>query len=418
MKTLLKQSIRCLLLSMFVMTTLSDASASVKEGYMTVSGVVKDQRTKKKLEYVTISVAGSNTSTITNSDGEFSLKVNLATGAKNVEISHVGYLNAKIPLAEANEPKTYYLRPSDHFLKEVIVRPEYALELVQHAIDRIEYNYSKTPNMFTGFYRETVQKGRRYIQLSEAVVDIYKESYAEGIDKDRIRISKGRKLISAKNQDTLAVKLMGGPYISVLLDVVKNKDVLFDKEILNNYKYSLENPVNLDNRLQYVVSFRPIVMLPYALYNGKYYIDKETLTFTRIEFSLDMRDRDKATSSMLIRKPFGLHFKPYEANILVTYKFQNGISYLNYIRTESIFKCDWKSRLFSNKYSVVSEVVTTERNDIPIQTIPYKESFKKSQVFSDNLTNFFDEDFWGNYNIIAPTESLLEGVAKLKKQYQ
>lgn len=418
MKTLLKQSIRCLLLAMFVMITLSDASASVKEEYMTVSGVVKDQKTKKKLEYVTISVAGSNTSTITNSDGEFSLKVNLATGAKNMEISHVGYLNEKISLADANEPKTYYLRPSDHFLKEVIVRPEYARELVQHAINRIEYNYSKIPNMFTGFYRETVQKGKRYIQVSEAVVDIYKEPYTEGIDKDRVRVSKGRKLISIKNQDTLAVKLMGGPYISVLVDVVKNKDVLFDKETLNNYEYSLENPVNLDNRLQYVVSFRPIVMLPYALYNGKYYIDKETLTFTRIEISLDMRDREKAISSMLIRKPFGLHFKPYEANILITYKQQNGVSYLNYIRTESIFKCDWKSRLFSSKYAVVSEVVTTERNDKPMETIPYKESFKKSQVLSDNLTNFADADFWGNYNIIAPTESLLEGVAKLKKQHQ
>lgn len=418
MKTLLKQSIRCLLLSMFVMITLSDASASSKEDYLTVSGIVKDQKTKKKLEYVTISVAGTNTSTITNSDGEFSLKIKVATGAREMELSHVGYLNSKIVIADLNEPKTYYLRPSDHLLNEVIVRPEYARELVQHAIDRIGFNYSKNPNMFTGFYRETVQKGKRYIQVSEAVVDIYKDSYSDGIDKDRIRISKGRKLISTKAQDTLAVKLMGGPYISVLLDVVKNKDVLFDKEVIANYEYTLDDPINLDNRPQYVVSFHPTVLLPYALYNGKYYIDKETLTFTRIEFSLDMRDRDKATSYILVRKPFGLHFKPYEANILITYKSQNGVSYLNYIRTESIFKCDWKSRLFSSKYSVVSEVVTTERNDSPIESIPYKESFKKSQVFSDNVTNFSDSDFWGNYNIIAPTESLLEGVAKLKKQYQ
>lgn len=418
MKTLLKQSIRCLILSMFIVTSLNDASASVKEDFMTVSGVVKDQKTKKKLEYVTISVTGSNTSTITNVDGEFTLKVNLTTGAKELEISHVGYLNSKIKLADVTNIKTYYLSPSDHVLNEIIVRPDYARELVKEAIQKIGINYSKVPNMFTGFYRETVQKGRRYIQLSEAVVDIYKEPYSESVDNDRIRISKGRKLISIKVQDTLAVKLMGGPNISIFLDAVKNKDVLFDNDVLNNYEYTLEDPINLDNRSQYVIRFEPIVVLPYALYKGKYFIDKETLTFTRIEFSIDMSDRDKVTSSILVKKPFGVHFKPYEVNILVTYKQQNGVSYLNYIRSESIFKCDWKKRLFSSKYSVVSEVVTTERDNNPVAPIPYKESFKKTQVFSDNVTNFTDSDFWGNYNIIAPTESLLEGVAKLKKQYR
>lgn len=418
MKTLLKQSIRCLLLCVFFVSVFCDASASTKEEYFIVNGIVKDQKTKKKLEYVTVSLAGSNISTVTNSDGEFTLKVKLAVEPKELEISHVGYLNTKTVIDSKIESKTYYLRPSDHFLKEVVIRPEYARELVQKAIERIAFNYSKTPNMYTGFYRETVQKGKRYIQLSEAVVDIYKEPYSESIDRDRVRISKGRKLISSKSQDTLAVKLMGGPYISVLLDVVKNKDVLLDKEILANYQYTLEDPINLDNRPQYVVAFHPVGDVNYALYNGKYFIDKETLTFTRIEFSLDMRDREKAASYILIKKPFGLHFKPYEANILITYKQQNGVSYLNYVRTESIFKCDWKSRLFSNKYSVISEVVTTERDDMPAESIPYKESFKKSQVFSDNVTNFSDSNFWENYNIIAPTESLLEGVAKLKKQYQ
>ncbi len=30
--------------------------------------------------------------------------------------------------------------------------------------------------MLTGFYRETVQKGRRYIGISEAVLDVSKDS--------------------------------------------------------------------------------------------------------------------------------------------------------------------------------------------------------------------------------------------------
>jgi hypothetical protein len=415
MKTLFK-SIGFLLLLTFLSSMQFEAVASDVE-YYTINGIVKDSQTKKKLEYVSVSIPGSSTSTISNVEGEFSLKVKVSANAKEMEISHVGYLSSRIPISKSEEIKTYYLQPNAYLLKEVVIQPELARSLVEQAVSKIETNYSPASNMFNCFYRETVQKGKRYIQVSEAILNLYKEPYSKGIDKDRVRIFKGRKLVSQKQKDTLAVKLMGGPYMSVLLDVVKNKDILLDKEMLSSYTYTLEDPVNLDNRPQYVISFRPAVILPYALYFGKYYIDKETLTFSRIEFSLDLRDRDKAITQILIKKPLGLRFKPLDVNFLITYKVQNGISYLNYMRTESQFNCDWKKRLFKSKYTVLSEVVTTERDDAPKESIPYKESFKYDQAFTDKVSDFSDNDFWGGYNVIAPTESLLDGLNKLKKQY-
>ena len=416
MKTLFK-NIGFLFLLMFFASIQIEAVASVTEDYLTVNGIVKDSQTKKKLEYVTITIPGSSTSTISNVDGEFSLKVKVSTNAKEMEISHVGYLTSRIPINKGEEVITYYLRPNDYLLKEIVVQPGVARSIVEQAVGKIEKNYSPASNMFTCFYRETVQKGKRYIQVSEAILNLFKEPYTKGIERDRVRIFKGRKLVSPRLKDTLAVKLMGGPYMSVLLDAVKNKDILLDKEMLASYDYTIEESVNLNNRPQYVISFRPAVILPYALYFGKYYIDKETLSFTRIEFSLDLRDRDKAISQILIKKPAGLRFRPSDVNFTITYKVQNGISYLNYMRTESQFKCDWKKRLFSSKYTIVSEVVSTERDDAPKESIPYKESFKYDQTFSDKVANFTDEDFWGEYNIIAPTESLLDGLNKLKKQY-
>lgn len=415
MKTLFK-SIGFLLLLTFLSSMQFEAVASDVE-YYTINGIVKDSQTKKKLEYVSVSIPGSSTSTISNVEGKFSLKVKVSADAKEMEISHVGYLSSRIPISKSEQTKTYYLQPNAYLLKEVVIQPELARLLVEQAVGKIETNYSPASNMFNCFYRETVQKGKRYIQVSEAILNLYKEPYSKGIDKDRVRIFKGRKLVSQNQKDTLAVKLMGGPYMSVLLDVVKNKDILLDKEMLSSYTYTLEDPVNLDNRPQYVISFRPAVILPYALYFGKYYIDRETLTFSRIEFSLDLRDRDKAITQILIKKPFGLRFKPLDVNFLITYKVQNGISYLNYMRTESQFNCDWKKRLFKSKYTVLSEVVATERDDAPKESIPYKESFKYDQAFTDKVSDFSDNDFWGGYNVIAPTESLLDGLNKLKKQY-
>lgn len=45
-------------------------------------------------------------------------------------------------------------------------------------------------------------------------------------------------------------------------------------------------------------------------------------------------------------------------------------------------------------------------------------SFKADQSLSDKVSDFADENFWGAYNIIEPTESLENAVYKLKKQHK
>ena len=157
---------------------------------------------------------------------------------------------------------------------------------------------------------------------------------------------------------------------------------------------------------------------PYALYYGKLYIDKKRLSFTRAEFFLDMNDHNKATQAILRKKPFGLRFKPVEVSFLVNYKERNGLTYLSYIRNGVRFKCDWKRKLFSTNYTILSEMVVTDGKESGINTIPYKMAFRSSQSLSDKVSNFADESFWGSYNIIEPTESLEHAVNKLKKQHR
>ena len=74
------------------------AQDSADDEFITVSGVVKDKQTRKKLEYVNISIPGTNVGTITNNDGEFSIKVKNGLHARQVEVSHIGYLNGLIPV--------------------------------------------------------------------------------------------------------------------------------------------------------------------------------------------------------------------------------------------------------------------------------------------------------------------------------
>lgn len=389
-----------------------------ENNYITVSGVVKDKQNRKTLEYVNVSIPGSSVGTVTNADGEFSLKIENTEKVPALEISHIGYRNNRIHLDKAHlSDLKIYLIPHANMLNEIVIYANNPRFIVEEALRKVPANYSDKNNLLTGFYRETVQKGRRYINISEALIDVFKTPYNDRTaSQDRTEVLKGRRLLSQKSSDTLGVKLAGGPTLSIYLDVVKNEDALLDMETLHYYEFFMEEPVQIDNRLQFVISFRPRVVLPYALYYGKLYIDREKLSFTRAEFNLSMDNKAKAVQAILAKKPYGLRFKPQEVSFLVTYKDVDGKTYLNYIRNNIRFKCDWKRKLFSTGYTVLSEMVVTDRDEKSAAPIPIRRAFSQNEAFYDRVDEYWNEDFWGSYNIIEPTESLENAVHKLKKQ--
>lgn len=61
-------------------------------------------------------------------------------------------------------------------------------------------------------------------------------------------------------------------------------------------------------------------------------------------------------------------------------------------------------------------MVVTDRRENPSEVIPRNKVFTSNQIFYDKVGNYWSEDFWENYNIIEPTESLEHAVDKLKKQ--
>ena len=66
--------------------------------------------------------------------------------------------------------------------------------------------------------------------------------------------------------------------------------------------------------------------------------------------------------------------------------------------------------------TVLSEMVVTDRDEKNVVPIPNRRAFSQSEAFYDRVDEYWNEDFWGSYNIIEPTESLENAVHKLKKQ--
>ena len=386
--------------------------------FYTISGVVKDKNTKKTIEQVNVSAVGTNVGTITNEEGEFVLKINNSLNVKEIQISCLGYYNALITVSRNDkEVRTIFLTPESFNLSEVLIFSwKNPRELVKAATEKVGTNYEMNSNRLTGFYRETIQKRRNFITISEAVVEIFKGAYNKPHDRDQVKILKGRKLISPKLSDTLSVKFLGGPYMPVFLDFVKNPDILLDEESLDYYSFKMGEMTSVDDRMQFVVHFEPRMIVHFPLLFGTLFIDRENLSFTRAEFKMDMRDKQKATAAILKDKPAGLRFTPEDVTYIITYKQQGDKMYLNYIRNEIRFKCDWKRRFFATNYEVIAESIITDRTDQNVSRIPNKETFTVHQSLSNEVELYQDENFWESYNIIEPTESLESAAKRLKKQ--
>jgi hypothetical protein len=393
---------------------------SQQVNYRTIKGKIKDKETKDRIVFATVSVMNSNVGIISNTDGEFIIKIKDSLNAKNLEFAHIGYKSKIIPINDLKEnDNIIYLDPVSVSLDEVTIRPLNAEEIIRAALQLRIKNYSSVPLSLTAFYRETIQKRKDYISISEAVVDVYKAPYNKPLDKDLVKIYKGRKGSNVKKADTVMVKLIGGPYTPLLLDVVKNPYTLIDLDYINDYKFEMENVVSVANRLNYVISFEPrIENDEIPVFSGKYYIDVKSLAITSVEFTLQNKDREKASKFFIKKKPAGMRLIPVDAKYTVKYKETGGKFFFNYARGEITFKCKWPKKLFNTYYTITTEMATTDWTAVNVKKFDRKEVLKKNTVFSEELAAFNDDEFWGEFNFIEPGVSLENAMKKYKRKFK
>ena len=391
------------------------APLAVYAQQMVVSGSVVDDKTGEALGQVSFSAG--RVSVVTNEDGDFTLK--LSEKPEKISISHVGYKTRYLNVTKGqSENLKVRLRPATIQLREIVVVNEDPRELVETAISKIPENYSMVPEMLKGFYRETAMKRKHYIYVAEGVEDMYKTPYDRSINRDRVAIVKGRRLLSQKSSDTLGIKVMGGPVQAVLMDLVKNRDFLLNKEEMDAYRFTMGVPEYINDRQQYVIYMEPSWITEYALYHGKIYIDCERLAFTRIELELDMSDKEKATKTMLVKKPLGVKFKPRELTSVVDYRYDDGVTRISYLKNTFRFNCDWKKRLFATSFTATCEMVVTDSSSSDIHPIGSRSSFDSRDSYYDKVEYFLDPDYWSSYNIIEPSESLDKAIQKLVSKYR
>jgi len=392
----------------------------VKENFIEYKGKIVDKKTGTPLAFASIVVAGMNISTVSNSEGEFSLKISDEVINPKVFISFIGYKDKSIKLSDLKPEKSRIeLEPTLVELPELNVISKNAEVLMRAVLEKRGENYFNVQTLMTAFYRETIKKNRSYVSLSEAVVEVNKQPCTSN-KSDAVKLYKARKKADYTKLDTLTFKLQGGPFNSLYLDIMKNPEYLFTDDIFSTYEFSFDRSTHTDNKLIYVIDFkqRPSKTTePY--YFGKLYIDAQTLALRSAVFSLNITDKDASARMFIMKKPYNARVYPTETKYRIDYLEKDGKWYYSYSRIELGLKVIWKKKLFNTNYfSVVEMAVTDWGKESEKKSIDFKEKLKPSVIISDEASGFTDHQFWGEYNVIEPEKSIESAIKKIQKQLQ
>ena len=396
-----------------------DRKKSDQQPYITLKGKVIDSETGTPLVFASVAVSDANVAIVTNIDGEFTLKIGESLLSKNLLVSFIGYKNKEVAISSLRDKgykNVISLEAAPIPIKEIIVKPVDPYQIVTKAITRINRNYESAPNLMTAFYRETIRKNRTYVSIGEAVVEVMKAPYANDLRYDNARMYKGRKSADVEKMDTVLFKLQGGPLSSLALDIAKNTEDILTIEAMEYYNYTLSSVIEINGKPHYVIDFiqKPSVDVP--LFMGSLYIEMESFALTEAEFGFNLSDKAAAQSIFIRKKPLGMEVTPEIATYRTKYREQDGKWYFEYSRAEVKFKVDWKKKLFNTYYTTMAEIAVTDRTTEEVIKFAGKDKLRYTDVFTEKVSAFADPDFWGEYNVIEPDQSIESAIRKLSRK--
>lgn len=386
--------------------------------YNQYSGSVHDSQTNEPLVFASLSVMNSNISTITNTDGEFLIKIPKNLNNEKIVISILGYQKKIIAISALKSKKNrIQLDISVVKLSEVVFElPKDAKTLVQSMFENKKINNSDKHVLMTAFYREAIKKRRKNASLAEAIVNIYKQPYTTS-NRDKIKLFKVRKSTDYSKLDTIALKLQGGPYNALFIDLMKYPEYIFTNDTYNSYDFSFAPSTTVSERSVYVVKFKQKETIEEPLYYGKLFIDAKTRALSSAIFNLDVSDVEKASKVFVKKKPKNIEVIPESIAYRVDYRESDGKWYYSYSNAQLLFKIKRKGKLFNSTYTVNSEMAITDWKLNDHKEKPkFKESMRQSIIISDEASGFSDPKFWGAYNVIEPEKSIEVAIKKIQRQ--
>lgn len=371
-----------------------------------IRGKVVENNSQAPLYPASISVGKRGAGSVTNSHGTFELYIPAAYSGDTLLVSFIGYKSQLVPLQHlpANKELVITLEKNATALKEVAIEARSPLKIIRKAIDRIPLNYLDQPHITKGFYRLTSRKDHEYMQLSEAVFDVYNYGYASAKENllrlEKVRVANDRK---AAHGVDLGLK----PRLIFEYDVVKDigNFNLLNKSGLQDHSFQIQGITSYNGHEAYEISFDQREGIKKSLYKGRLYIDTATLAFIAFDYALSPKGaayaRYGSSGTQALLKLLGLHIDLREDAAQIRYRNIGNKWIIADVTASSLLNFKNKREHYEFPADVnVSYVITA------IDTAAVAPFAKEERLGSNKLIEFqaasAEPDFWKNYTIILP----------------
>ena len=412
MKLIKNLSVVVLLLMMSA-TTFAQETVELVE----IKGRIISSETQEKISKATITLAGTNHSTVSNLEGKFSLKIPKSDKSQQLIVQAIEHKDKTITLSK-NLRKSLKIELQSEIINldtATLIAYNNPKELVMRVLKNRKDNYLVDHTLMTAFYRETIKKRNKNASLAEAVVSIYKQPYSNS-KQDEVKMLKSRKDTDYSKLDTIALKLQGGPFSTLFGDVIKYPEFILSPDAIEAYTFAFDNNSEINGGNVLVVNFKQKNEVITPLYEGKLYISPASLALVKASYSLQLSNTSAVNDRYVRSKPSDVRIKARNISYEVNYREKDGKWVYGYSKANLSFEVKKRRKLFKSIYTLSCEMAITDWETAAQKTWATDAQIDEYIIMADQNVGFGDPDFWGEYNVIEPEKSIESAIKKIQRK--
>lgn len=335
-----------------------------------ITGSLRDAQSDEPVPFATIGIKSKSIGVVSNLDGDFQIPQSYQEQGDTLVISCIGYAQEEVPLSGLliGQINTIRIRKAGYALPEAIVRAKdkqklSAGQIVRRAIRNIPDNYPQSPFSYLGYYRDYQKKDEDYLNLNEAIVEVFDEGFAtDNREQTQLKLYDYKLNHNFTINDSTAIAYdnevekfvpnaeltpFGGNELSILLmhDALRNHQVhaysfvdTFANDFVINHKFKLEEPTVIGEAILHCIAFesrRSVIGSKFQV-EGRIYIEVANYAIHKLTYSV----YDGTEQERRLLYDIQLEYARSENQMLLNYISFNNLFYLAkppIFRVEEIF---------------------------------------------------------------------------------
>ena len=257
----------------FINNTIALRKIDKQQKLITFSGTVVDSSTQKTIAFATLTIKGLCKGTLTNEDGEFSMRI--ATPPAQIIISHLGYKTGRVYIKKDSTNALIKLAPAILAVEEVAVKPSDLYKVVENAYKKMRDNIDKS--CF----------GKAYYKQKTVNNDICSE-YVEGLYEVKVNqtgltdwdLKAGRYFLRDDINMNDYIANLNFTWFYTLFSAVDKPAYNFlfpvSANVQKYYDLKLMGYLNYNNKLLSIIGFNSKTKYNVPAFQGYVYIDEKS----------------------------------------------------------------------------------------------------------------------------------------------